>query len=151
MNEMEFCLTYAKWNRYILIGYSDCLEELLEQKARDIKELIWILSEAVYTHRLQDMISDVYDDYGLAIQVQVVKLPHTYLGANLTCKYPVNILDFTKIVKIPTAGISSGSCWLDMGSLEEKRKRIQVRNLGVAYYSFQEERKKQELQVKDGG
>ncbi len=151
MNEIEFCLTYAKWNRYILIGYSDCLEELLQHKARDIKELTWILSEAVYTGKIRDMISDVFDDYGLAIQIQVVKLPQTYLNADLSCKYPVNILDFTKLTKIPTAGIARGSCWLDMVSLEEKRNRIQVRNLDVLYYSFQEEKKKIELMENEEG
>lgn len=139
MNELEFCLKYVKWNRYILIGYRDCLEELLECKARDIKELTWILSEAVYTEKVRDMLAWGLEDYGLAIQVQEVKLPQGYLNADLSGHYPVNILDFTSQAKIPTAGIASGSVWLDMASMEEKRRRIEVRNLDICYYALQEE------------
>lgn len=121
-----------------MIGYRDCLEELLGRNARDIKELTWILSEAVYTQKVRDILTDVFDEYGLAIQVQVVKMPYAYLSADLSCKYPVNILDFSMQDKIPTAGIARGSCWLDMASMEEKRRRIAVRNLGIEYYSMRE-------------
>lgn len=116
----------------------------MERKARDIKEMTWILSEAVYTQKVRDILTDVFDEYGLAIQVQVVKMPYAYLSADLSCKYPVNILDFSMQDKIPTAGIANGSCWLDMASMEKKKGRIEKRNLDIRYYALEEKTKKKD-------
>ena len=51
---------------------------------------------------------------------------------------PVNVLDFTGEAYMAVSGAPRGSVWLDMCSLEEKRRRIEARGGGITYTSLKE-------------
>ena len=133
---MEELLPEAVLPHFVILGTVSCLPLLIEKYADRMKSLRWILPENDYSRELQEFVEDFYTEYGLAIMLQVVPAGQRRLQA--VCKEPSNVLDFTQEAYINLAKVAKGSIWLDMLSVEEKKRRIVGRNTGITYVSLKE-------------
>lgn len=123
---------------FVILGNAACIPELLEKYARGMKSLRWILAEADRTPELEEFVEDFYIESGLAVSLQVLPGPKEFKRLQLVCALPSNILDFTGEPGIGICGVAEGSIWLDMQSVEEKRRRILGRGPGISYFSIKE-------------
>lgn len=121
---------------FVILGMASCIPALIEKYADKMKSLRWIIPENDYSQELQEFMEDFYIEYGLAIMLQVVPAGQRRLQA--VCIEPANILDFTKEARISLAKVAQGSIWLDMLSIEEKKRQIVGRSTGVGYFSLKE-------------
>ncbi len=136
---VEHMLSYAELPHYIVLGYHRELPRLLCERANRMKSLKWILPERLYDEKLQDFLEDFYEEYGIAAALQLLAegedLRRTVLSGRAAC----NILDFSEEEKNPLPELAEGSIWLDMSSLEGKRRRLEERNTGIRYFSLKKE------------
>ncbi len=135
---VEQLMPEAVLPHFVILGTADCIPELLEKYARGMKSLRWILAEADCTRELEEFVEDFYIEFGLAVSLQVLPEPKEFKRLRLVCALPSNILDFTGEPGIGTGGVADGSIWLDMQSVEEKRRRILGRGSGITYFSMKE-------------
>lgn len=130
---------------YLILGYEDYIPELLKKWARHMKSLRFILSRT--SEELDIFLEDFYEESGLTASIQIVsgkagRQDAPYYGYNVVCPNSSVILDFSGEAHLFTADVARGSLWLDMDSLEEKRRRIEDRNTGIQYLSMKKEWKK---------
>lgn len=118
---------------YVVLGFDTSLPEMLVQRARHMKSLQFYVNSLSEYHQelLEEFLEDFYEDYGIAAGVQ-----EREERARLICHLPSVILDFSGEAKILTADVAKGSIWLDMDSMEEKRRRLEERNTGITYLSI---------------
>lgn len=135
---VEQLMPEAALPHFVILGTAGCIPELLEKYARGMKSLRWILAEADRTPELEEFVEDFYIEFGLAVSLQVLPGPKEFKRLQLVCALPSNILDFTGEPGIGICGVAEGSIWLDMRSVEEKRRRILGRGQGVSYFSIKE-------------
>ncbi|HBA47474.1 MAG TPA: hypothetical protein DCZ91_06680, partial [Lachnospiraceae bacterium] len=135
---VEQLMQEAVLPHFVILGTADCIPELLEKYARGMKSLRWILAEADCTPELEGFVEDFYIEFGLAASLQVLPGPKEFKRLQLACALPSNILDFTGEPGIGICGVAKGSIWLDMWSVEEKRRRILGRGPGISYFSIKE-------------
>lgn len=131
-------LPQATWFHYVILGTAPCVYSLVEEQAGRMKSLRWIVPERDCSLELQEFVEDFYTEYGLAISLQILPGLVELRRLRLTCSVPTNILDFTGEAYIGIVEVAAGSVWLDMLSVEEKRRRIAGRDRGIAYYSLKE-------------
>ena len=131
-------LPEAVWPHFVVFGTAPCLPALMEKYANRMKSLRWILSETDCNPELLEFVEDFYTEYGLAIALQPMESPAALGRLRLTFDIPVNILDFTEEVRLTTSEVPEGSVWLDMRSMEEKRRRVKQRCGMVTYISLKE-------------
>lgn len=142
---VELLMEEAAWPRFVILGTADCLPELIVKYAGRMKSLRWVLPEGSCDQALQDFVEDFYLEYGLAVVLQTFhpssSAPWRREGAlaagSLAGGGPVNILDFTGEPCL-LLGAAEGSVWLDMMSMEEKKRRIEARGAGIIYFSLKE-------------
>lgn len=133
---VEELLPKAILPHFMILGAAPCLPALIEKYAHKMKSLRWILPEAECSQELMDFVEDFYTEYGLAVALQ--PMPPDQRRIQAACEEPCNILDFTRETQIAVWDIAKGSIWLDMLSMEEKRRRIVARCTGILYYSLKE-------------
>lgn len=123
----------------LLLGQAYCVPEMLSEYARGIKSLKWILPARQFREEQQELVEMLEEEYGLAAQVRLLSEEESYKQIYPVCRVPSLILDFSETDRIPTADVAGGSIWLDMGSSEEKRRRIEDRDTGIRYFSLKKE------------
>ncbi len=146
----EPLLAQVRHPSYVILGFSYCLPEFLWQKGDQMKSLCWILPRKLYTREIQNMESAFYEEFGLAIDMRVIDSEEEYKRVRLESKLPVNVLDFSEEEKIQTADLPEGSIWLDMSSMEEKRRRIEERHTDIFYFSLKKHWKQIDTTNKNG-
>lgn len=126
-------------SHFLVLGYAPCVPQLLSGQARRMKSLRFLLKKE--PEGLDEFIEDFYEEHGLAASVRVVE-GGSFKGERIVCAQPTAILDFSGESHLFTADIARGSVWLDMDSMEEKRRRIEDRNTGIYYFSMKKEWKR---------
>lgn len=138
----ERLFSKSLWNHYVILGTAPCIYGLIEKYARNMKSLRWILAEADYSQEVLDFVEDFYIEYGLAIDLQTFEGCGSGRRFALSCQEPSNIIDFTEDILFECQGAAEGSVWLDVFSVEEKKRRLLARNPGIRYFSMKEEWKR---------
>lgn len=139
MEWVEHMLSYAVLPHYIVLGYYRELPGILWERAARMKSLKWILPERLYDETLQEFLEDFYEEYGIAAAVQLLGEEESFWQTILSGRAPCNVLDFSEEEKIPSAELAKGSIWIDMSSMEGKRRRLEERNTGIRYFSLKKE------------
>lgn len=132
-------LPEATLPHFVILGTTSCVYALIEGLAHRMKSLRWILLEKDCNQEQLDFAEDFYTEYGLAITLETLESEAMYRRLRLGCGMSVNVIDFTMETQVPVWEMAEGSVWLDMMSVEEKRRRIQGRGMGIAYFSLKEE------------
>lgn len=135
-------LPHAIHPQFVILGTCKGIEALIESCAHRMKSLKWILKEQEYTPALRDFVEDFCVEYGLAIALRTVSGRTAYRKLRLDCSEPANILDFTEEAGFSASQLAEGSVWLDMCSIEEKKRYIAGRSRGVRYFSLKEKWKR---------
>lgn len=81
---------------------------------------------------------DFYTEYGLAIELQLVEDEAALKRLRLFSRESVSIVDFTGESYMAVSAAPEGSVWLDMRSVEEKRRRILAKGKKIKYFSMKE-------------
>ncbi len=135
---VEQLLPQAVQPHFVILGMAPCLFEVIEACARRMKSLRWILPEEDCDEELQGFVEDFCTEYGLAIMLEPFGSAAALKRLRLVCGQPVNVLDFTGEAYMAVSDVPKGSVWLDMFSVEEKRRRIAARGGGILYVSLKE-------------
>lgn len=135
---VEQLMSEAVWPHFVILGTVPEVFSMLEHYACKMKSLRWILLESDYTEELLADVEDFYTEYGLAIELQYLEGTSAWKKFRLSCVRPSNILDFTGEARLAVPEIPEGSVWLDMLSVEEKRRRMMGRNNEISYTSLKE-------------
>lgn len=123
---------------FVILGTAPGLPDVLEAHARRMKSLRWVLLEAEWDEELSAFVEDFYTEYGLAIELQLLEDAAALRRLRLFCGEPVNVVDFTGESYMAVSAAPEGSVWLDMLSVEEKRRRILARGKNITYFSMKE-------------
>lgn len=120
-------------SHYLILGYDSMLLSVLWQQAKKIKSLRLLLKQMPeeLQEELEEGLEELNEEFGLIASVQFQ--PKI---SNVQSIFPVLIIDFTGEEKLFVSEVAQGSIWLDMDSLEEKRRRIEGRNTGILYFSM---------------
>ena len=132
-------MQHATLNHFIILGTAECIPVIILKYIRKMKSLRWILQKKQFRDAEQELIEEIYEEYGLAVEVRLLEEEKDYRRMLLVSPFPVVVIDFSKEIRIPTADVKVGSIWLDMSALEEKRRRVEERNTGIAYFSLKKE------------
>ena len=123
---------------FVILGTAPGLPEVLEAHARRMKSLRWFLLEAEWDEELSAFVEDFYTEYGLAIELRLLEDGAALKRLRLFCGEPVIVVDFTGESYMAVPAVPEGSVWLDMFSVEEKRRRILARGKDITYFSMKE-------------
>ncbi len=123
---------------FVILGTAPGLPEVLEAHARRMKSLRWFLLEAEWGEELSAFVEDFYTEYGLAIELRLLEDGAALKRLRLFCGEPVIVVDFTGESYMVVPAVPEGSVWLDMFSVEEKRRRILARGKDITYFSMKE-------------
>ena len=146
---VEMLMPKAALYHFVILGTAPCIPELIEKYAGRMKSLKWILSENTSSPELMEFVEDFYIEYGLAISLQVLSCEGEWKRLGMLCGVPSNILDFT-VDSWPNAPrAAEGSIWLDFGSVEEKKHRIEGRCSGVVYFSLKDKWRRAQRRCKE--
>lgn len=132
-------MQHATLNHFVILGTAECIPVIILKYVRKMKSLRWILQERQFGDVEQELVEEIYEEYGLAVEVKLLKEEKDYRRMQLVCPQPVVVVDFSEEPRIPTSDVGKGSIWLDMSALEEKRRRLEERNTGIAYFSLKKE------------
>lgn len=135
---VEQLMPEAVLPHFVILGTAACIPEVIEKYAGRMKSLKWILPEACCTEEVQGFVEDFYIESGLAVSLQTISDAGEFRKLRRICTLPSNILDFTEEPNINISGAAPGSIWLDMQSMEEKRRRIAGRSGEIACFSMKE-------------
>lgn len=137
---------------FLVLGYEDCVPGLINTCVRQMKSLRFVLTGPC--EPLQDYLEELCEEYGLAANVQLLQQEDRQKGPfyhyPVVCTCPSVILDFTGEDMLYTADTAKGSIWLDMDSMEKKRRRIEDRDTGIRYFSMKKKWKKVDTTSKNG-
>lgn len=132
----ELMMPHAVLHHFVILGTAPCIPGLLEKYASKMKSLKWILAEEACGPELMNFVEDFYTEYGLAISLKTLSGGAEWKRQGELCALPSNILDFTGDSFLNVPRIPEGSIWLDFMSVEEKKRRIEGRCPGAAYFSL---------------
>lgn len=135
----EPLLQYAEHSSYLVLGYAFCLPGFLWQRADRMKSLQWILPAKLYTEEIARFEEDICQEFGLVIDMHIVQSTEEYRRVKLTSRFPVNVIDFSGEARLQAADLPTESIWLDMASMEEKRRRIEDRRCPMQYFSLKKQ------------
>lgn len=124
--------------RFVILGTASGLPQVLEAYVRRMRSLRWILLEAEWNEELSVFTEDFYTEYGLAIELQLVEDEAALKRLRLFSRESVSIVDFTGESYMAVSAAPEGSVWLDMRSVEEKRRRILAKGKKIKYFSMKE-------------
>jgi len=137
---VRLLLPEAVCHHFVVLGTAPCIPEVLEECARRMKSLRWVLEKDFlesHEEELEDFAENFYEENGLAVSLEPVSGKRGYWSIRSDGRECVNVLDFTGGDGCFT-GAAEGSVWLDMGASEEKYRRIRQRSSGVRYVSLKE-------------
>lgn len=129
----------------IILGQARCLSEILLSKVCRLKSLQWILPRRQYREEQQELVERLEEEYGLLVDVRILDTEDTFRQFRICCRKRAVILDFCEETRLLIADVAKGSIWLDLSSLEEKRRRIEERNTGIHYFSLKKEWKQPQI------
>lgn len=132
---------------FLILGYADCLAQILCENARKMRSVKWWLKEKQCTSDLQVFLEDFYEEYGLAVEVHLLENEADWFGVRPSSVVPVNVLDFTGEEKLSACDVARGSIWLDMDSLDGKWERMEARNPGINYFSLKNQWKQRQKEA----
>lgn len=132
-------MKYAALNHFVILGKADCIPGLLLRYVRSMKSLRWYLAERQFQEAESDLVEDIYEEYGLAVEVHLLEEEKDFRKLRLTCRLPAVVIDFCEEERISVVDVAKGSIWLDMGACETKRHRLEDRNTQIAYFSLKKE------------
>ncbi len=135
---IEQLFRHATLPHFIILGMSTALFPVIEAYAGRMKSLRWILTEAEYVEELTGFVEDFYTEYGLAIELQLLQDGAALKRLRFFCKEAVNIVDLTGEAYMAVSTVPEGSIWLDLFAVEEKKRRILVRDKKITYVSMKE-------------
>lgn len=141
---VEQLMKYARYDRYIILGYASCVANVLCNHARRMRGVKWIMKAKQYTPQVQAFIEEFYEEYGLVIEIDLMEETETWIGMHPASVVPVNVLDFTGEEKLSACDVAKESVWLDMCSVEGKNRRMEARNPSVNYFSLKKEWKQRQ-------
>lgn len=135
----EELLAYGHSPHFLILGYDRLVPELILSHIRKMKSLRLILD--YLPKDLEGFLEDLYEEYGLAATFQLLPetQEHPYRSARILCSRPSVVLDFSGEGRMLTSGVVKDSVWLDMDSMEEKRRRIEERDTGILYISLKKQ------------
>ena len=145
---VELLMDAAVWPQFVILGTADCVPGIIEAHASRMKSLRWLIPEADCTEEVQQFVEDFYVESGLAITLQTVPEVREFRRMQLISVQPTNILDFTGETHVLVSRLAAGSVWIDMRSLEEKKRRILGRGDGIVYVSLKEKWKSAQRRCK---
>lgn len=135
---VEQLFQWAILPHFIILGTAEGIFPVIEAYAARMKSMRWILTQAEYDQQMADFVEDFYTEYGLAIELELLEDAAALKRLRLFCKEAVNMVDFTGEAYMAVQVLPEGSIWLDMFSVEEKRRRILARDKKTAYISLKE-------------
>jgi len=133
---MELLMPYATCDRFILLGVGDRMGSLLCGAARGMRSVQWILEAAQYTESVQRFEEEFAEEYGLVIELSLLAEGARWQELCLESAVPANVLDFTKEERMSGGKLPAGSVWIDMDSLDEKRRRMEGLAGNLKYVSL---------------
>ncbi len=134
---VERLLTKASLPNYVIIGRFAGLNELLLPRARRMRELTVYVTESDNNGDMEELAEELYEEYGLAAQVRVIE-QNNYKNLAQTGTVPCNVLDFSGEGRMRTNIVAAGSRWLDFGSSDEKKRKIQNAGGDIIYFSLRD-------------
>lgn len=135
-------MQYATLNHFVILGKAECIPRLMLQYVQRMKSLKWVLLQRQYGEAEEELVEEIYEEYGLAVEVRLLEEEGDWRRMRLACKIPMVLVDFCEEEKISAADVARGSIWLDMNASEVKRCRLEDRNTGIAYFSLKKEWKR---------
>lgn len=97
------------------------------------------MTDRQFQEAQEELVEDIYEEYGLAVEVHLLGEEKELRRRWLNCPFPVVIIDFSGEEKISAADVAKNSIWLDMTASEVKRHRLEDRNTQIAYFSLKKE------------
>ena len=132
-------MKYASFNHFIILGEAECIPTLVLRYVRGMKSLRWFLTKRQFREAESLLVEDIYEEYGLAVEVRLLEEERDLRKLCLVCKLPTVVIDFCEEERVSAADVAEGSIWLDMTSSETKRHRLEERNTKIAYFSLKKE------------
>lgn len=133
---VEELMRYATRDSFLVLGYAPCIGDVLYKYATGMRSVCWILKPEQYTDAVQQFIDSFYEEFGLAISLQLLEPGEDWAGLRAVSTIPVNVLDFSREEKISAHDVAAGSIWLDVDAMEGKERRIESRCPKIAYFSL---------------
>lgn len=135
----EALMQSATKDSFLILGYAPCVGTILNRHATKTRNVKWIMKPEQYTEAVQEFIEAFYQEYGLAISVQLLEEGEEWIRFRPSGVMAVNVLDFSGEEKLSACDVGKGSIWLDMDSLEGKERRIETRCPQIAYFSLKKQ------------
>lgn len=132
---IERLLTQAILPYFVVIGTFRGLGELLIPRARHMKELIIYVTENDHTDELEDIAEELYDEYGLTTQLQIIEQDN-YKSLFKVGFMPCNVLDFSGESRLRPDAAPEGSRWFDFGNSDDKRRKTENNGRNIIYFSL---------------
>lgn len=136
---VELLMRRAVSDHYVIVGYADCLPELLYRRSRQMRSVRWILREGQYTDEMERFVGDFYEESGLALEIRLIGAEESWTRMRPFSAVPANILDCSGEERLSACDVAAGSVWLDMDAMDGKRRRIEARNPQITYFSMKKE------------
>lgn len=132
-------MKYAGLNHFVILGEAECIPTLVLRYVRNMKSLRWFLTQRQFREEQSLLVEDIYEEYGLAVELRLLEEEGDLRRLRLVCKLPTIVIDFCEEERVSAADVAKGSIWLDMTSSETKRHRLEDRNTEIAYFSLKKE------------
>ncbi|MCM1326156.1 MAG: hypothetical protein NC094_02455 [Bacteroidales bacterium] len=135
----DYLMRYGSWSHYVVLGNAPCLGTLLPKYVKKMKSLRLFLKESEFDEGLEEVLDLLFEEYGLAADIQFLEEDAGYKKLPIFGAFPCNVLDFSGEEKVLFRAAAPGSVWLDFDGLEEKRRRSELRGSAVHYFSLVKE------------
>ncbi len=129
-----------------VLGYGSNMQEWLPRIAEKVRSLKFYVE--FMTKGFESLLEELEENFGLVAQVQLV-MPGELRKQRLRSTQPILVIDFSGNEVISVVGMSKGSVWLDMDSIEAKRHGIEDRRTGITYVSLKNLWKREMSQTLD--
>ncbi len=136
---VERLMGYADLPHFVVLGNGDCLTRVLPRYAAGMKSLRFLVSREEITEGLLELQEELLQEYGIAAVIHPLSDRADYRKLRLLSAYPCNVLDFSGEERLFPTAVPPGSVWLDFGSDEEKRRRMELGRGEIAYHSLKKE------------
>lgn len=133
---MERLLYGAELPHYLVLGYCSILRDLLFIYARKMKSLKICVTGQEYKADMENLIEELYSEFGLMVTVQILGEGETYRRLEKLMPVSCNVLDFTGERRFSRHIVPSGSIWYDMDADEEKRIALTELTDNITYKSL---------------
>lgn len=135
----DYLMRYGSWCHYVVLGNAPCLRVLLPKYVKKMKSLRLFLKESEFDEELEEVLDLMFEEYGLAADIQFLEESTGYKKLPAFGVFPCNVLDFSREEKADFQSAAPESIWIDFDGMEEKRRRFESRSAKVSYFSLQKE------------